>query len=388
MPHFTLSQLLMGVALIAITLSFTQAEGCGTRYTMIETLSFTSDGSRIAVTTLNARDARTPLKFYKSNVARTISWLNATDGVNRGLIHQDFKPGNCGPAFRLWRVGRTSVLCSPAKDHVVMSAFGGGDVTRIVNASKPTVVNLEHPACNIAYSKSGRFLAASGMCGLTVLDTEDDTVKMRVQVNDLPFLGASLMSFANDESRLIQVGGSRVHLWDISTSTHLSVVVKDVKPLVNAIAVTPDDNVIICSDDWVRRYDFTGQIVATLSEQGAYMCCIARDVERLAICADGELKVYDLNSNGVLRTLAFQGATALAMSSTGEQLAVGDYNGRVALIDIATGVQRWFAAPLDQYRWPWTLPAGFVLVWLYAAWRLFRRQGIAGNAHAESVVED
>lgn len=387
MPRFTLSQLLMGVALIAIILAFTQTEGCGTRYTMIETLSFTSDDSRIAVTKLNARDARTPLKFYMANVARTISWLNASDGVNRGLIHQDFKSGNRGPAFQFWRVGRTSVLCNPSNDHVAMSAFGGGDVTRSVDTSKPTVVNLQHSACNIAYSKSGRFLAASGMYELTVLGTEDETVKMRVQANGLPILGASLMSFSNDESRLIEVSHSGVHVWDIPTSAHRSTVIQGLEPWINAIAVTPDDNLIVCSDDWVRRYDFTGQIVATLSEKGAYLCSIANGAERLSICADGELRVYDLNSNAVLRSMSFQGATALAMSSTGEGLAVGDYNGRVALIDTATGVQRWNATPLGRYRWPWTLPAGFALVWIYVAWRVLRRQRIAHSAHAETGVE-
>lgn len=255
MPRFTLSQLLMGVALIAIVLVFTQTEGCGTRYTMIETLSFTSDDSQIAVTKLSARDARTPFKFYKANVARTVSWLNVADGENRGLIHQDFKPGNSGPAFQLWHVGRTSVLCNPSNDHIAMSAFGGGDVTRNVDTNKPTVVSLQHPACNIAYSKSGRLLAASGMYELTVLNTEDDTVKMRVQANELPFLGASLMSFANDESQLIQVGDSGVHVWDIPTAAHRSTVIQGYEPWINAIAVTPDNNLIVCSNDWVRRYD-------------------------------------------------------------------------------------------------------------------------------------
>ena len=113
-----------------------------------------------------------------------------------------------------------------------------------------------------------------------------------------------------------------------------------------------------------------------------------KTVSQYVVSADGELRVYDLNSNGVLHSLWFQGATALAMSSTGEELAVGDYNGRVALIDTATGVRRWHANPLGRHRWPWTLPAGFVLVWIYVAWRLFRRQRIVDGAHAETGVAE
>jgi WD40 repeat protein len=224
MPRFTLSQLLMGVAFVAIVLGFTHTEGCGRRFSMIESLSFSSDDSAIAVAKLSARDAQTPWKLYIADVSRTISWLDAATGKSRGQIHQDFRPGNCGPAFALWRVGRTSALCNPSNDQVAMSAFGGGDITRNAGTSEPTVVSLQHPACNIAFSKSGRFLAASGGEQVTVLDTLSDTVVMRIQARDLPFLGASLMSFTNDDSPIALGGDSGVHIWEIATSTQRSTV--------------------------------------------------------------------------------------------------------------------------------------------------------------------
>ena len=68
---------------------------------MIEGLSFASGDSGILVTKLTGRDARTPLKFYKADIARTISWLDALTGDKQGILHQDFKPGNCGPALPL-----------------------------------------------------------------------------------------------------------------------------------------------------------------------------------------------------------------------------------------------------------------------------------------------
>src|SRR6185437_10449374 len=181
----------MGTALIAIGLASVQAEGCGRRFTMIEGLSFASGDSGILVTKLTGRDARTPFKFYKADIARTISWLEVSAGDKRGIIHQDFKPGNCGPAFHLWRAGRTTALCSPSGDQVSMSAFGGGDVTCNVGSRKSKVIPIQHRALNIAYSKSGRFLTASGRDGVTVIDTQDDAAAMQVQASGLPFLGAS-----------------------------------------------------------------------------------------------------------------------------------------------------------------------------------------------------
>ena len=138
MPRFSLSQLLMGTALIAILLILPQTEGCGTRYAMVETLSFSSDGTRILTTKLTARNSRTSGKFYKSNVARTVSWIDASTGASRGVVHQDFEPGNCGPAFGMWRVGRRSALCNPSNDQVAFSAFRGGrpsGIWEILNAS-------------------------------------------------------------------------------------------------------------------------------------------------------------------------------------------------------------------------------------------------------------
>src|SRR4029077_20531862 len=100
--RFSLRQLLMGVAFAAILLAFTQTEGCGQRYTLIECVSVSPDGSRLIVSRLGARDAETPLKLYKANVSRTVSVLDVSDGSNGRIVHSDVRFGNQGPAFQLW----------------------------------------------------------------------------------------------------------------------------------------------------------------------------------------------------------------------------------------------------------------------------------------------
>lgn len=387
MLRLTLSQLLIGTTLIAIVLVFTQTEGCGRRFTMIESLSFSSDDSRIVVTKLNARNALTPMKLYKANVSRTVSWLDASNGNSDGLLHQDFKSGNCGPAFHLWRVGRTSALCNPSNNQVAMSAFGGGDITRNVGTARANVTTLQHPAYNIAYSNSGRFLAASGMDELTVLDTENDIVAMRVQSNDLPFLDASLMSFTNDDMCVILAGHSGVNIWNIATATKRSTVIKGFESWINFIVAAPNNSLVVCSDDWVRRYDFDGNVVATFDDRGANLCSISADGMRLAISGYGGLAIYDLSSNRLLRSLSFQGVTALALSCSGDELVVGDNNGRVTLIDTRTGARQWTSSPHGRYRWPWTLPGAFLVAWIYVVWRLFRRQKIVDTHHLEALPE-
>jgi WD40 repeat protein len=373
----------MGIVLVAIVWLFTQAEGCGIRYTMIETLSFSSDDSRILVAKLSARNARTPWKLYKANVSRTLSWLDVPDGGRSETIHQDFEPGNCGTARRMWHLGRTSALCNPSNDHIAMSAFGGGDVTCGIGAANARVVPLKHRACNIAYSTSGRFLAASGMNEVTVLDARTDTVAMQFHAIDPPFLAASLMSFTFDDTRIAVACDSGVHVWDIATCTRASTILRGHEPHIHAIAAAPGDTLIVCSEAWVRRYDFAGQIVASLGEDGRWLCSVSADGRSLAVSGGGKLEIYDLNSNNLRQAVSLDGATALALSSDGSEVAVGLYNGRVALLDGLTGARRWQANPPSRYRWPWTLPALLLVVWICLAWRLSMRPKTLGGASCQ-----
>ncbi len=195
---------------------------------------------------------------------------------------------------------------------------------------------------------------------------------MRVRASGLPFLGASLMSFTNDDLHIVIAGESGVQLWDIGTSTQLCAVVQGLEASINAVAVASDQDLVVCSDTWVRRHDFTGRVTATLAESGAHLCCVACDGSTLAICHDEEVILYDLNSNKVLRSLLFRAATALALSSGGDRLAVGDYAGRVAIFDTASGERRWYCDPPGRYRWPWTLPAAALVAWIFVAWLLSR----------------
>ena len=383
MPRFTLLQLFMGMAFIAIIAVFTQTQGCGTHYAMIEAISFSSDDSRITVATLNGRDARTPGKLYMADLSRTISWLNVSTGHDCRIVHEDFSAGNRGPAFRFWRLGRTSALCNPSTDHIAMSAFGGGDVTLDADSGKPVVIALRRPAFNIAYSKSGRYLAASGMDELTVLDTYTGAVAMQVETRDEPFLSASQMSFSDCGTHVVVAGSWGVHVWDVPTSTRLSAIFDGPEPRVNDISVAPDDTVIVCSDDWIRRYTFAGELLTTLGHTGAYLCCVSADGQTLAVGSEGQLATYDVGHSRLIRTLPFDGATALAVSSDGNHIAVGDYRGNVTLVDVKTGKRQWIAHLPSRYRWPWTWPAAFLVGWVCVAWRLWRRSKIVEDARVE-----
>ncbi|KLU05952.1 G-protein beta WD-40 repeat protein [Rhodopirellula islandica] len=360
----------MGTALFAIFLVFTQTEGCGTRYSTIETLSFSSDDSQILVTKLTARDARTPMKRYKSNLARTVSWVDTSTGAGRGTVHQDFKPGNSGPAFRHWWVGRTSVVCNPKDDRIAFSGFGGGDLTYGVAQTTPTTIPLAQPAANLTVSKSGRFVAASGAYHLTVVDTSTLKPAMQKQIGDSPFLGASWMSFNSNDTLLITVGDAGGQVWDLATGTQTAMLPIDSESLVRSIAVMPDDSVVICFDSSTKRYDLTGSLLNTINETGGYVCAASRISNMLAI-SDGEtVRLCDVTDGTITRTLSTSGVMSVAVSSDDKYLATGDYDGNVVLFDLLAGNRQWASTPPGRHRWPWTIPATILGIWCWIAYRL------------------
>ena len=382
MPRFSLTQLLMGTALIAILLVLTQTEGCGRRYTLIETISFSSDGSRIVATRLTARNARTPMKHYKSNVARTISWLDSATGASLGVIHQDYKPGNSGPAFQHWCVGRTSVICNPTDNRVAFSAFGGGDVIYGADRPSPKTVTLTTPAANLAISNSGRYLAASGSYGLNLIDTSTFRPVLSAQISDLVFLGALLMDFNNEDTRLVTVGDSGVLVWDTATGTQNAAVPVDADSSVHAIAVMPDDSLVICSDSSVKRYDLTGTLLNTISTNVGDVCAASGKTDTLAVSDGDTVTLYNTSNAATKRTLPISGVMSLAFSPNDKHLATGSYRGNVALYDLTTGNRLWSATPPGRHRWPWTIPVAVLCVWCWIAYWLADRANHKGKTNS------
>jgi WD40 repeat protein len=373
MRRITVIRVLMATALVVILALFPQTEGRGRRFTMVECVSFSSDGSRIVVSKLNAHDAQTPMKLYKADVSRTLSLIAASTGTTDAIVHQDLKPGNCGAAFGVWWEGRTSAVINPNNDRVVTHDFGGGNLRQYGRdgQAEPIGGEFDHPAFNIAMSKSGQLIAASGRYGLTIFDAKANKNVMRAKISDLPFLKASLLAFSSDETRIAVASGDGLHLWDIATGTRSSTIVEELRVWIKAMAMAPDDTLLVCSDEGVRRYDVSGRVVSTLTDsKNVYICCVSNDGRQAALIEDGNVLIFDLPTAKSTNALLMGSATALAFSPDAQSLAVGDYEGMVSLIDLSTAKRRWMTSPPGRYLWPWTFPASLLGVWGFIAWRL------------------
>src|SRR5262245_34009327 len=72
-----------------------------TKFSEVQSLSFSPDGQNLAVVKFDARDANVPFKFYLADACRTVSVVDVPKGRVSHVIEQAKKPGNQGPGFHL-----------------------------------------------------------------------------------------------------------------------------------------------------------------------------------------------------------------------------------------------------------------------------------------------
>jgi WD40 repeat protein len=364
--RWTLSGLIMATTFVAIMSVFTQSEGCGRRFERIECISFSADGSRIAVSKLNGRY----VPFYgnyMADVVRTISLLNAENGDAISVIHQAVRNGHVGPGLNLWRQGLTSVLYNPLNDRVIAQEFGGGAILQLpADGGAPRILNsLTHCSINLALSRSGRLVVAMGdEDEFSVLDTVNDTQVLHIKGSE-----SLIASISEDESAVVSVNYSGVYVWDIRTGTLKSIVFQTPvphrwDPAINGIAFLPDDSVIIGSQDWIRSYNLCGQVVATIAAGKFDSFVLSNDGARIAALRDGNIETYDVATLQRLMRIRSDAGTCLAYSPNNMHVAVGGLDGTVALVDTSAGKRKWISRPPSRRLWPWPIPRIALLIWL------------------------
>ncbi len=94
--RFTLGQMFMAVALIALGFLFLQSEGCGTRYQFVSKITFSPDGEHLAAIVHSMRNANVTGKAYSADIHRTIQIWNLRS-LERSLAWHQYLPGNQGP---------------------------------------------------------------------------------------------------------------------------------------------------------------------------------------------------------------------------------------------------------------------------------------------------
>lgn len=377
LPRFGLAQLLMAVALIAILLAFSQVEGCGQHFSRIECVSYSPSGAQIVVSRLDARDSMTPMKLYLADVSRTVSILDAKTGSTIRIVKQDLRPGNCGPAFHLWRAHRTSVTFQ-SENEIVVQEFGGGTLAvYAADGVRPSrqFKSLSQPAANIAMSRDGSLLVAGGMHGVSIIDFKSDSLIQGFQADDDPFLGSPILSISRDNRRLAVAGYDGVQLLGADTQGKFServFTLDDADIHIRALAFFPDGSLLVATNEWLRQYGDSGKMIRSITDGSTvYACSTSSDGTQVAAYGDSGTQIYDASSGKLIHTLDHLACLAFAPGE--HDLACADRGGTVKLVDTDTGRILWATTAPGRYRVPWIAPASALCIWFLLAYRVARK---------------
>jgi WD40 repeat protein len=370
--RISITQLIMGTSLVALLLVLWNSEGLGRRRVMIESISFSRDGSQLAVAKLLATDAEMPSKRSLTDVSRSISRINVDGGSPRRILQKDVRIGTHVYFSKFWSRGRQSIVMSPGNDRIVATSFDGGDfIIADVENPKKSRIGLTHFGSCLAVSGSGNRIVCSGDSQLTVWDLEVSKAVLQAPTQNLVFLFGAVVFFDEDESHVVVVCDDTIQIWEIE-SGESAVVLRSLPSdefWLNTAVPGPDDSIVVCGSKWVRQYDLDGNQISSLQENGG--CSLSASSaggKRLATIGNHVLKLYEMVPEPkLIQEFEVDGSTAVAISQDGSQVAVGDSNGDVSLYEFTSGQQVWQVTPSGRKRMTWPIPIGCLFVWSFLA---------------------
>jgi WD40 repeat protein len=385
MPRFTISQMMMGFVLAALLISLFLADGCGKRYSRIECISFSPDGSKLVVSRLNARDAREFGKSYSADLARTITVISADTGKTIKNVHQDFRPGNMGPAIALWNhISERTTVIFANNGEVIAHRFGGGELSVYPIATtggSRTLDKLDRQFEHLHRSPDGKYIVALEFDSISIIDvrTYEQVAFYKYKFEDS--LHDPRCSFDPDSKQLCVFGWNRIDVFDLNSNLTLEKSFScptpedDLNVFRDVTFANKNSMFIAGLDGGLVEYDESGKTKRTLkSDQMLRLCELSSDHTRIATGGNRKLVVHETSTGKELLSRGFGWNSALAFRPDSYDLVVGDGDGTITLIDTSTSKEKWSITAPGRYRLPWTVPAGLVALWCVVAYRMWKRK--------------
>lgn len=380
MIRFTLSQLLMGMALIGLVLALFLSDGCGTHYDRISYIEYTADGSTLAVARHDGRDANVSFKFYLRNVSRTVSLLDVASQQYLGVIEQQLLPGDRGPAFEEFHYAGPS-FAFLNNETVVIAEFGGGEVSNytITDSGTRATRTAMQPALVVAVNEKRTVLATAWGEEVRLWDIESTRLLDRFQATDMPFMGAPRIAIAPDDAHFATAGYSGITIRSISPSFRTGP--SKLVPLTDdedfhSLAFTKDGkSIFAATSSRLCFYNLQGSLTHQhSSDEQIRNACLSHDNRLIAVATQNRVAilqrkdfahVIDLEGSDYVRALTF---------APDSQSIAGVSRGSVGIWDIRTGNLLYKAKPAGRYRPPWTIPLLGFIAWALVYWRVMARR--------------
>jgi len=386
MFRFTIRQMLQAVTLVAILLMLGLSENSRQRFSMIECLSYSRDGTKLLVSRLDSQDAGVSFKSYRANISRAVSVIDAKSGRPLRSVRDELVTGNQGPGRLFWSPGRTSVSFDRASDSIVVQDFGGGQLSiyspdEKVQIRRPAAQS--HMSTSISVCAAGNLVAFGDAETFSVIDLSSGILVNKFATSRAWPANLDLRIAANGRAKLLISGRDRVECWDVSSGkedyeVHWS---RDLYPHIAAMLLDNFNFFIAATGEGLKMYDRDGNVAATFSDaDDIQACAISSDQSLVAVSRWKAVEIIDLQSQVKLRDFLLPSTTTLAFSPDASQLAAGHDKGQIMAIDPITGRTVWSAAAprhtsaFHRETWHWSIPALSLIAWTYATWKLGKRK--------------
>jgi WD40 repeat protein len=376
MPQFSLTQLLMTVALAATLLTLARSEGCGARESMIVHLEFSSDGKQLLVARFDDHDAGVPGKHYSDEVCRTICVVDSKAAAVTQVVERVVKPHR-GPAFGLL-FGLRSAAFVEENAAVLVQEFGGGEL-RLYDLGtgkwRTSFAAGKQQFLSFDVSRNQKVLATLQSDDAVALWDVASGSQLRRIVTGYGTYSGRLIGLSADGELVATCGTAGVQLWKMSDGTCLPATNSSMPSWTGAFGFSPAGHTLAL---WQRDRITLCDVDQGLSRDLALDCkaiAFSSDGSKLAAAKDDEVMLVDGSTGQSLGTLRSDYVTSLAISPDGEQIAVGDYSGYLKLWTPGSGNEpKQIAIPgrTDAYTWP--LPFAALVIWAIACWCIWAKR--------------
>ena len=383
---FSIFDLLMAIALVAILIAFTQCGGCGPLYESVSDLRYSPDGQYLAaVHRITRHSLLDPTHRGKTDECNTVVLVDS-ESLSTTVVYR---------RLDISRQQRTIALtCRPATEFNrdskllrvrIWSDELGTDELRTWDIQSRSFSNAKAP--NKDLRNSGSLFSPNGEIKVTrqagkICLWSVGTGKLIRTVNCVVLLFPQPLKFSPDSSYLAIGGGliwsdedNRVHkLLDISETDNLTVL--DFSPDSETVAFSCNGG--LCTHD-LRSHEVrlvlpesfrsekrNDSVVTThyRPHETTHAAKFSPDGKRIASLGGYGARVFDMSPDFATNCRwSRREIRCFDFSPDGKTLAVGDYHGNVMLLDASTGQQLKVTKLRGKTRLPFTVPLSFGALW-------------------------
>ena len=366
MRQFSLTQLLMFVALVAILLTLARSEGCGYRRSMIGSLEFSADGKRLLVARYDDHNAGVPNKGYVDEICRTISVIDVESGTVTSIVDQVVKSYG-SPVVPPLRAPRTAF----AEDDkaALIEELNGGELKLCdleTRQWRTPFAGHQQYSFGFVVSRNQKVVATSYDDAVELWDAKAGNQLLRIVAGCGPNL-TPLVGLSADGELVATCGSAGLQLWNVSDGTQLRTT-SSIPAGTRAIGFSPVGHTLAFSQsDRICLYDVDRNQTRDVPWNRMYSSiAFSADGNRLAVAAANrdEVMFVDGITGRALDRLSSPYLTSIAISPDGNRIAIGDYGGSLRLWSPGRGSPpKQIVVPGRTNAYTWPLPFAALVIW-------------------------